>query len=157
MAPFVRVCRLAVVVAALATAPATCLYAAADLQPKLFAEGVFSTGAYDFFVALAPDQRTAYICRASADFGYWTILETRRRRDQWTDPTMASFCGRWSDADPHFTPDGSKLFFISNRPTSGDTAKPSCDLWMVERMGDCWGEPQPLGSDVCNDETECSP
>lgn len=131
--------------------------AAADLRPRLFGEGVFSTGAYDFFVALTPDQKTAYFCRASADFGYWTILETHRRGDKWTLPTMAPFSGRWSDADPHLTPDGSKLFFISNRPTSGDTANPSCDLWMVERAGDGWGEPQPVGSEVCSDATEWSP
>ena len=47
------------------------------LRPTLFGEGVFSTGAYDFFVALTPDQKTAYFCRASGDFGYWTILESR--------------------------------------------------------------------------------
>src|SRR5512145_2589040 len=81
--------------------------AAQELHPKLFGEGIFSTGAYDFFVALSADQEKAYFCRASADFGYWTILETRKRDGRWTTPTMAPFSGRWSDADPHLTLDGS--------------------------------------------------
>ena len=131
--------------------------AAQELHPTLFGEGVFSTGAYDFFVALSADQKTAYFCRASADFGYWTILETQKRDGRWTTPTMAPFSGRWSDADPHLTLDGSKLFFISNRPDSGDSPKPSCDIWVVERSGQDWGRPRALGPDVCTDVTEWSP
>src|SRR5262245_13239331 len=88
-------------------APAAGPRADEGLQPALFGEGIFSTGAYDFFVALAPDQQSAYFCRASADFGYWTILETRRRGGKWSAPTLAPFSGRWSDADPHLAPDGS--------------------------------------------------
>src|SRR5262245_32993586 len=127
------------------------------LRPTLFGEGVFTTGAYDFFVAMTPDQKTAYFCRAAADFGYWTILETHRTGGAWSKPTMAPFSGRWSDADPHVTPDGSKLFFISNRPDSGDVARPTCDLWMVERAGPRWGEPRRLGSEVLTEATEWSP
>ncbi|MGH7726322.1 MAG: Xaa-Pro aminopeptidase [Candidatus Eiseniibacteriota bacterium] len=120
---------------------------------------MFTTGAYDFFVALTPDQKTAYFCRASADFGYWTILETTRTGDVWSAPKMASFSGRWSDADPHVSPDGSKLFFISNRPDSGDVAQGSCDLFVVERaaLGLGWGTPRRLGPEVCAPGTEWSP
>lgn len=130
---------------------------AAELAPARFGEGVFCTDAYDFFVALTPGQQTAYFCRARADFSAWTILETHRRGDRWSEPAIAPFSGRWSDADPHVSPDGSKLFFISNRPDSGDTAKESCDLWFVERSGDGWGAPRPVGSGVCTDATEWSP
>ena len=144
-------------VAALIATSAAPARTAEELRPTLFGEGVFTTGAYDFFVALTPDQNTAYLCRAAADFGYWTILETRQRGGKWTTPTMASFSGRWSDADPHLTQDGSKLFFISNRPDSGDTAKASCDLWMVEREGQGWGDPRPLGPEVNGAGTEWSP
>jgi Tol biopolymer transport system component len=128
-----------------------------EIRPTLFGEAVFTTGAYDFFVALTPDQQTAYFCRATADFGSWTILETHRTGDGWAAPKMAPFSGRWSDADPHVTLDGSKLFFISNRPDSGDTARPSCDIWVVERSGKGWGPPRSLGPEVCTDVTEWSP
>jgi len=129
---------------------------AEELKPSRFGEGVFTTGAYDFFVALAPDGKSAYFCRASGDFSYWTILETRRSGGKWQTPTLAPFSGRWSDADPHFSPDGSKLFFISNRPASGDTARASCDLWMVTRGGSGWGEPRAL-TEVNAEGTEWSP
>src|SRR5262245_8110700 len=101
-------CGTALAVAMAALAAGIVVGAAAgreDLKPALFGEGVFTTGAYDFFVALTPDQKTAYFCRASADFGYWTILETHRKDKGWSAPGMAPFSGRWSDADPHVTPD----------------------------------------------------
>src|SRR5882672_9847137 len=95
--------------AAISTLPAAA--AASDPGPTRFGEGVFTTGDYDFFVALTPDQKTGYFCRASADFGYWTILQTHLGNGHWSPPDMAPFSGRWSDADPHLTPDGSRLFF----------------------------------------------
>ncbi len=133
--------------------------AAAQETPQVYEPGIFSTGAWDFFVALTPDQQTAYLCRANGDFSYYTILETRRAAGRWSTPRAASFSGRWSDADPHVSPDGRKLFFISNRPINGDTAQENYDIWMVERAaGGGWGTPRPLGAPVNRaDATEWSP
>ncbi len=131
----------------------------AQSGPKVFEPGVFSTPAWDFFVALTPDQRTAYLCRANGDFSYYTILESRLVNGRWGQPAAASFSGRWSDADPHISPDGSKLFFISNRPVTGDQPTDEYDIWVVERTaGGRWGEPRHLGSPVNRDSvTEWSP
>ena len=127
------------------------------LRPTLFGEGALTTGAYDFFVALTPDQKTAYFGRATADFGAWTILEAHRTGEGWGRVAVAPFSGRWSDADPHLTADGNTLFFISNRPDSGDAAKATCDLWVVEREGGGWGTPRSLGPEVNTGVTEWSP
>ena len=117
--------------------------------PELFGVGVFTTPAWDFFVALTPDQRTAYFCRANGSFTYFTILESHWDGRRWSEPAVAPFSGRWSDADPHISPDGSKLFWISNRPVEGDTARSDYDVWYVERAGGgAWGEPKHLGAPV---------
>ncbi len=125
----------------------------------MYQPGIFSTGAWDFFVALTPDQRTAYICRANGDFSYYTILETSLANGRWTEPRAPTFSGRWSDADPHVSPDGSKLFFISNRPLTGGTPREEHDIWVVERQaGGRWGAPRHLGAPVNRDgATEWSP
>jgi len=127
--------------------------------PEIFGPGVFSTGAWDFFVAFTPDQRTAYLCRANGDFSYYTILETRLRNGRWSEPRVAPFSGRWSDADPHVSPDGNRLFFISNRPASGDEPRPEYDIWVVDRStGGDWGDPRRLDAPVNRDSvTEWSP
>src|SRR5688572_2456876 len=61
-----------VLTAALAAA-VTALHpaAASALEPRLWGEGPITTGAYDFFVALTPDQKTVYFGRATSDFGHW--------------------------------------------------------------------------------------
>jgi hypothetical protein len=131
----------------------------AQAGPQVYEPGTFSTGAWDFFVALTPDQHTAYICRANGDFSYYTILETDFADGRWSEPRAAAFSGRWSDADPHLSPDGSKLFFISNRPLTGDTPRGAYDIWVVEqRAGGRWGAPRNLGAPVNRDSvTEWSP
>jgi Tol biopolymer transport system component len=134
-------------------------------EPELFGEGVFSTPAWDFFVAFTPDQRTAYVCRANGTFTYFTILETYRRAGRWTEPRVAPFSGRWSDADPHISPDGAWIYWISNRPLPTDTGvvlkngRDDYDVWFAERTaeGD-WGAPRHLGAPVSSpDAVEWSP
>jgi Tol biopolymer transport system component len=143
----------------LACASAIAVPAPGQAGPVVFGPGVFSTPAWDFFVALTPDQHTAYLCRANGDFSYYTILETRLVNGRWSEPEAAPFSGRWSDADPHVSPDGSKLFFISNRPMSGSRPTDEYDIWVVERgPGGRWGEPRHLGAPVNQDSvTEWSP
>jgi Tol biopolymer transport system component len=124
-------------------------------EPELFGEGIFSTSAWDFFVAFTPDQRTAYVCRANGTFTYFTILETYRRAGRWTEPRVAPFSGKWSDADPHISPDGSWIYWISNRPLPTDTGRvvrhgrSDYDIWFAERTATGeWGDPRHLGAPV---------
>ena len=126
-------------------------------SPELFGVGVFSTGEWDFFVALTPDQQTAYFCRANGSFTYFTILESHYRNGQWSAPEAASFSGRWSDADPHISPDGSKLFFISNRPDQGDSARADYDIFVAERTPTGWSQPKRMPAPINDNVTEWSP
>jgi Tol biopolymer transport system component len=113
--------------------------------PERFGEGVFTTPAWDFFVALTADQKTAYFCRANGSFSYFTILTSTRSGERWSEPRVAPFSGRWSDADPHLSPDGGQLFFISNRPIAAGDSLPrgDYDIWVCDRTeGGGWGEPR---------------
>jgi hypothetical protein len=129
-------------------------------RPELFGEGIFTTAAWDFFIAFMPDQRTAYFGRANANFTYSTILETYRRAGRWTEPRVASFSGRWSDADPHTAPDGAWIYFTSNRPLPGDTGavlrtgRDYYDIWFSERLANGeWGPPRLIGPPVSSPST----
>jgi Tol biopolymer transport system component len=134
-------------------------------EPELFGEGIFTTPVWDFFVAFMPDQRTAYFCRANGNFTHFTILETYRRAGRWTEPRVASFSGRWSDADPHISPDGAWIYWISDRPLPSDTgvratkARDTYDIWFAERLASGeWGQPKHLGPPVSTPEaTQWSP
>lgn len=114
--------------------------------PELYGAGLFSTGAWDFFIAYAPDERSVLFCRANDDFSTYELFESRRDASgHWTAPAHPSFATGKSNADPHFSPDGRTLFFISDRPLPGDTSAASPDIWMVRRSpAGAWGTPERL-------------
>ena len=119
--------------------------------PELYGAGLFSTGAWDFFMAFSPDERRALFCRANDSFTVFQIYETRRDPGgPWRAPTVPRFAGTWSNADPHFTVDGRKVYFISNRPGPGQKgAQPTMDIWYasLDSKGE-WGNavrvPEPV-------------
>ena len=125
-------------------------------EPTLFAPGVISTGEYESHAAFSPDGGTIYFLKNTADFGHWTIVSSQLRNGSWTAPEVVPFSGRYSDADPFVTPDGSKLYFISTRPVDGKP-KEDLDIWIVERKGDGWGEPRNLGAPINSPGAEWFP
>ena len=158
MRTLIRLLTLAALAAALPPAPGLRAQApGAAAGPELYGEGVFSTPAWDFFMAWEPDGKTVYFCRANGSFTWFTILESRLEGGRWSEPRVAPFSGRWSDADPHLSPDGRRLFFISNRPATGDTAAAEYDAWYVEKTASGWSEPRSAGAPVNGPRTEWSP
>lgn len=115
--------------------------------PERFGVGLFTTDAWDFFVAFSPDQRRALFGRADDAFEEFELLETRLGDDgRWSSPVRASFAAAWSNADPHIAPDGRSVYFISNRPGPGEAAaRPTHDIFMATLRDDgAWGEAQRL-------------
>ena len=134
----------------------TALAAAASVaQPpravaELFGRGVFSTGDYELPPTFSRDGRTAYFTVSTPLYGRMRfIMETHLQGGRWSEPEVAPFSGQYDDADPYFSPDGSKLFFLSKRPvTPGAPPKRDLDIWVMERAGGGWGAPRHLGPRV---------
>jgi Tol biopolymer transport system component len=118
--------------------------------PAPFGPGIFSTPAWDFFVAFTPDQRRAFVCRADDTFTHYDLFETHLDAGRWSPPIRPPFAARWSNADPHISPDGRRLFFISDRPDPGEpTARATYDIFVVALAADGgWGEPARLPAPV---------
>jgi Tol biopolymer transport system component len=111
--------------------------------PVIYGAGLFSTGAWDFFLAFSPDEREALFCRANDDFSAYEIYETRRNADgTWRTPWKPRFAALWSNADPHIAPDGQTVFFVSNRPGPGQTdPQTTYDIWFAVRQPDgAWSD-----------------
>lgn len=125
-------------------------------EPTIFGAGVISTGDYDTHPAFTPDGRTLYFIRSTPDFNYWTILVSHFANGRWSSPEIAPFSGQYADADPFITSDGSRLYFISNRPVTGKTT-PDLDIWMVEKTAKGWGQPQNLGVPISSPGNEWYP
>jgi Tol biopolymer transport system component len=124
------------------------------LTPRVFGEGVFSTDAYDITPTFTPDGRTAFFTVSNPSYRRHTLLLTHFSNGKWQTPEVAPFSGQWSDADPFISHDGSKLYFISNRPVTGNTPKRDFDLYVVEKTVAGWGVPKNLGAPLNSDASE---
>jgi ankyrin repeat protein len=73
------------------------------------------------------------------------LLMMKRVDGRWTPPAWASFSGPdYEDDVPFFSPDGKRIYFISQRPWPGETQAASEKIWCVDRTANGWSEPQPL-------------
>ncbi len=125
-------------------------------RPSIFGEGVISTENYESHPAFTPNGETLYFLLSTPSFNHWTIVLSRFKEGKWTTPEVASFSGQFDDADPFVSRDGSKFFFISNRPVDGKR-KSDLDIWMMERGRDGWGEPRHLEAAVNSGANEWFP
>lgn len=124
--------------------------------PALFAEGAITTPDDEMDAGFAPDGKALYFTKDHMGQRLGVIVVSRYEGGRWTQPEVASFSGRYTDYDPFVTADGSKLFFASNRPTTG-TVKKDFDIWMVEKAGGGWGEPKNIGAPVNTAQDEFYP
>lgn len=116
-------------------------------KASLFAPGEISTGEYESHPCFSADGTTLYFLKSSPQFDHWTIVVSHLAGGHWTKPEVAPFSGRWSDADPWLSPDGKRLYFISDRPAS-DQPKNDLDIWYVDQTASGWAEPVNVGAPV---------
>jgi hypothetical protein len=130
-------------------------------EPRLFAEGVVCTGDFESHPAFAPGGRTLYFVKSTPDLRLGTIVYTRFVDGGWTIPRTASFSGKYNDADPFISSDGTRLYYASNRPPEdyiGAESVANMNLWVVERVSDTtWSAPKSLGPAVDGPASETFP
>lgn len=81
------------------------------------------------------------------------IMCMRANKDGWTKPIVAPFSGTYSDVNPCFSPDGSRVYFASNRLYGQGSA----DIWYVNRTDQGWSEPVNLGIPPNSESGEVQP
>jgi Tol biopolymer transport system component len=125
--------------------------------PELFGESIISTNLYERDMALSPDGKEIFYTLQSPLGILSTIMYMRKTESgQWSLPVVAPFSGHYSDMEPTFRPDGKAIYFVSNRPLTGDSAK-DFDIWIVEKNRQGWAKPVNLGSPVNTSENEFYP
>lgn len=121
----------------------------------LFGEGIISTHLAERDAALSPSGKVFYYTVSS--YNRQTIVFSELTDKGWTKPQVAPFSGTYSDLEPHFSPDGQRLYFASNRSLSSKGEPKDYDIWYVEREGNSWGDPINLGSPVNTSANEFYP
>jgi len=121
-----------------------------DPRPVPFARGTISTGDDEFGMTFTPDGKTCYFTKRSPSTiksSIYVICVSRLKNGRWTQPEIAPFSGKYKDINPCISPDGSKLFFISNRPAGGKKGSDT-DIWMARRTAKGWSEPENIGAPI---------
>ncbi len=122
--------------------------------PEIFGSGVISTTAPEFGITFATDGRTLYFNRTSPDRSRITMMESRLIDERWTAPSPVVFSGSSRDLDPFVSPDGKRLYFSSDRPTSETDSSRDFNTWFVELLAEGFGEPQLLPEPLNTSATE---
>ena len=127
---------------------ATGVYIDADLPgstPERFGEDFFS-GSFHSSPVFSPDGKTVWW---GGEYGSATIYTSQFQTDGWTDPITINFSESIrSYRDPFISPDGQRLFFISTAAIPGASSSTKENIWMMEKQGDGWREPQPLPDSI---------
>lgn len=127
-------------------------------QPRIFGEGIISTGNFETHPAFSPSGDTLYFLKMLADGNFCIICVSYFRQGKWTSPVVASFSGQYTDADPFVTRDGNTIYFVSNRPHhKGEPSRDDWDIWKTRRNATGWGEPELLDSPINSSGSEFFP
>ena len=119
--------------------------AAADAAPAPFALATVSTDRFESHPAFDPLTGDLYFVRSSPSFQGWRIWRSRCTPAGWAAAEAAPFSGPGVEADPFFTPDGRRVYFISSRPDPPAKSADDLDLWVAERRGSGpWSAPMRL-------------
>ncbi len=127
---------------------------AAD-SAQLVAPGFVSTGLGERDGCFTPDGTEFYYSIWTGTYG--TIVSTRLQDSRWSPPEVVPFSGRYSDLEAAISPDGTKLYFASNRPLTEGGQPKDYDIWYVERRGYGWSEPVNVGAPVNTERDEFFP
>lgn len=101
-------------------------------EPVKFAPEIFSAGCFEISTTGNEIQFTQ-----SEDIYLMSKTDTG-----WTKPYIAPFCSKYVDGESSFSPDGKKIYFMSNRPLAN--AKSLFSTFVSEKVNGIWEKPSNL-------------
>ena len=140
----------------------------ATLAPEMVGEGTVSTPADEFGGTLSADGRSLYFTRSIPPHYLYAVCVSKMNNGKWSQPELLPFSGVWRDSDPVLSPDGRRLYFVSDRPVcavpagaaSTQRVKRMCqdrhnfDIYVSKLVGGHWRDPERLPEPVSGPGTE---
>jgi hypothetical protein len=123
------------------------LPAAAAGVARLAGAGWLSGDRNDYNLSLDARETRLVFARSQPEFKQAQIWTARRDGERWSAPQPVPFSDpRYSDSDPWLTPDGTTLYFVSNRPLQGGAPRDDLDVWRVAVTAHGFGAPEHLSA-----------
>jgi len=123
------------------------------LTPKVFAPGIVSLKErFEYGSTFSPDGKEFFY---AVNVGQKPEIHVIKfENNAWTKPALLLGHEQYGYNDPFLSPDGKRLFFISDRAVDGKSAKKDIDIWYVERTKSGWSEPVNSGRGINTDKNE---
>lgn len=135
--------------------------ASADRPAVRWTPAELSSDQYESSPTFSPDGREVVFMRADTRFDHYRLLASRCEDGRWTPPRPPSFAAPPPvlDADPSWSPDGRRLYFVSSRfAFANGRGHDDLDIFVVERTSDgAWGAPERLPEPVSSTAAELLP
>jgi len=125
------------------------------LSPEIFVQ---FPNVRDF--TISPSEDEAYFTALSPKGELSVIIMLKKTVDKWAEPEIVRFSGKYTDLEPFLSPDGLRLYYVSNRPLDDSENKvKDFDIWYVERdsRDHKWSKPINVGEVVNTDQDEFYP
>lgn len=125
-------------------------YSGFQLPPKdsaiWFAPGLISKlDRYERVVTFDPNGSELFFSVVEKQWLGQKILSSKFVDGIWQEPEIAEFSKDYNCTEPFISPDGNKLFFISNQPPGGGW---DYDIWMTQKTKTGWSSPVRLNDNV---------
>jgi Tol biopolymer transport system component len=107
------------------------------LTPEVFAPGLISKKDRSEFGSVFNKEATEFYYGVDVN-GRSEIRYTKLQGVTWGKPQTLLSHDKYSCNDPFLSPDGNRLYFISNKALLGDGVKEDYDIWYIKREGNRW-------------------
>jgi len=128
--------------------------------PEIFAPGIVNDGIPTRDITFMPDGKEIYFGKNTGNFSYATIFYCKQTDNGWSAPEVVPFATnpKYIYIEPFISPDGKKLFFVSNQGNDFSPENPYItDIWVAERESNTWGTPYKLDTTVNSKQPEFFP
>lgn len=128
-------------------------------EPELFAPGIVSNGMNNHDVAMMPDGSEMYFSVSFGIYAYSGIVYSKYENGIWSPMEIAPFTSnsKYSYYEPFISPDGTKMFYVTDEPINEDTLRTDSNIWVMDWIDDGWGNAKPLPACINTENGEYFP
>jgi hypothetical protein len=113
--------------------------------PEVFADGIVSVSDAKYItISFSGRMDEFYLYRWNGNKA--EVLFSKIDKGAWTPLREADFTKGYKAMEPHVTFDGSKIFFIWDKPLSSGDQDTPFRIWYTERTSEGWSEPEYAGT-----------
>lgn len=116
-------------------------------KPEVFAPHIVSKPDRHEFGAVFSEDGKEFFFGVDND-GRAGIFFSKLENGVWPAPQSLLVHKVYSFNDPMLSPDGNRLYFISDMPMEGKGDKKDYDIWYIERSGSHWSDPVNIGEPI---------